>query len=359
MTRAYLNRIGTAVPDHDIHAFFAEFAQTLLAPRDRRLFARMTDRAGIAHRFSPLRPGDVAAGEIDAAGFYRRGAFPGTAARMAFYETEALALAARAVAALAAPAEVRRVTHLVVGSCTGFTAPGLDLQLAQRLGLRRDVQRTMVGFMGCAAAVPALRIARQAVLADPEARLLVVNAELCTLHMQETSNLESVLSFLLFADGASAALVSADPTGMALGDFRTDVIADSGDLITWQIGDHGFEMHLSGRVPARIAQALEEARAQGETDGILRGEGTQAIDLWAVHAGGRSVLDAVESGLAFGPDALGHSRAVLRDFGNMSSATVMFVLARMLAERAGRGRGMALAFGPGMVAESFRFRMAA
>ncbi|MGH7210999.1 MAG: type III polyketide synthase, partial [Acetobacteraceae bacterium] len=210
MTRAYLNRIGTAVPDHDIHAFFAEFAQTLLAPRDRRLFARMAERAGIAHRFSPLRAGDVAAGEIDAAGFYRRGAFPGTAARMALYETEALALAARAVAALAAPADVRRVTHLVVGSCTGFTAPGLDLQLAQRLGLRPDVQRTLVGFMGCAAAVPALRLARQSVLADPDARVLVVNAELCTLHMQETSGLESVLSFLLFADGASAALVSAD-----------------------------------------------------------------------------------------------------------------------------------------------------
>ncbi len=318
-----------------------------------------TERAGIAHRFSPLRPGDLTAGEIDAAGFYRRGAFPGTAARMALYETEALGLAARAVAALAAPEEVRRVTHLIVVSCTGFTAPGLDLQLSQRLGLRRNVQRTLVGFMGCAAAVPALRIAREAVLADPDARVLVVNAELCTLHMQETADLESVLSFLLFADGASVALVSADPVGMALGDFRTDVIADSGDLLTWQIGDHGFEMHLSGHVPTRIAQALAEARAEGGADGILRGEGTQAIDLWAVHAGGRSVLDAVECGLALGPDALGHSRAVLRDFGNMSSPTVMFVLARMLAEGAGRTRGMTLAFGPGMVAESFRFRMAA
>ncbi len=364
MATAYLNRIGTAVPEHDIHDFFVTFGHTLLAPREGRIFARMAERAGIAHRFSPLAPGDVAAGAVDAEGFYRRGSFPGTAARMARYEPEALALARRAVAGLdASTAALRRVTHLVVASCTGFTAPGLDLQLAQCLGLRRDVQRTLVGFMGCSAAIPALRIARQAVLADPDSVVLVVNAELCTLHMQETADLESVLAFLLFADGASAALVSAAPEGLALGDFRTDLIADSADLITWQIGDHGFEMHLSGRVPARIAQALAEERAQGrsggEADGILRGEGTQAVDLWAVHAGGRSVLDAVEGGLAFGPDALGHSRAVLSEHGNMSSATVMFVLARMLAERPGGARGMALAFGPGLVAESFRFRMAA
>jgi predicted naringenin-chalcone synthase len=191
--------------------------------------------------------------------------------------------------------------------------------------------------------------------------VLVVNLELCSLHFQETSDLETMLSFLLFGDGCAAALVTADASGIALGDFRAFVIPDSQELITWHIGDQGFRMHLSGKVPARIAQALRDDLARADNEGILRGEGTQAVDLWAVHAGGRTVLDAVEIGLALGPRALQASRAVLQDHGNMSSATVMFVLQRMLQDRLAQraGRGMAMAFGPGMVAETFRFRMAA
>jgi predicted naringenin-chalcone synthase len=355
---AYINDIGTAVPDHDIHAPFVAFARTLLPDhKTRTVFERMAERSGIAHRFSCLRAGNLDAGEVDADGFYQRGSFPGTGARMALYETKALDLALRAVAGLDLAGERMRITHLIVASCTGFTAPGLDIQLSDRLGLRADLQRTMIGFMGCSAAVPALRAASQTVRADPTARVLVVNLELCTLHLQETSDIETALSFLLFGDGSAAALVTADATGIALGDFRAAVLPGSQDLITWRIGDQGFHMHLSGKVPGRIAQMLREELARSDAGGLLRGRGTQAIDLWAVHAGGRTVLDAVEIGLALPPAALGHSRAVLHDYGNMSSATVMFVLQRMLRESDGGARGMAMAFGPGMVAETFRFTL--
>jgi predicted naringenin-chalcone synthase len=139
-----------------------------------------------------------------------------------------------------------------------------------------------------------------------------------------------------------------------LGDFRSVILPDSADLITWTIGDHGFLMHLSGQVPGRIAQALRSDVSQGDPAGLLRGASAETYLHWAVHGGGRTVLDAVEIGLSLPPEALRHSRLVLHDFGNMSSCTIMFVLARMLAEKA-RGPGMAMAFGPGMVAETFRF----
>ena len=349
---AYVNSIATALPDHDIHAPFVAFARTLLSEeRSRTVFDRMVERAGIAHRFSYFRPGRLAHGEVDAERFFRRGAFPSTAARMRLYETWALRLALRAVQDV--PTE--GVTHLIVASCTGFSAPGLDLQLAAALDLPASVRRTVVGFMGCSAAVPALRAAQEAVLADPASRALVVNIELCTLHMQETPDLETILSFLLFGDGCSAAIVSAEPGGIALGDFAAAIIPDSADLITWHIGDRGFDMHLSGKVPGRIASVLRHERDRNDTGGLLRGEHTGAIDHWAVHAGGRTVLDAVEAGLSLPGTALTLSRKVLKECGNMSSATLMFVLRSMLGGPA--GPGLAMAFGPGMVAETFRFRV--
>jgi predicted naringenin-chalcone synthase len=363
MTRAYLNRIGTAVPPHDIHDAFVAFAQTLLAAdRERSVFERMSARSGIAHRYSHFRPGCIEAGEVDADGFFNRGRFPDTASRMALYAERSLDLASRAVEALGIAAECQRITHLIVASCTGFTAPGLDLQLAEQLGLPGSVARTLVGFMGCAAAVPALRLAQQAVRADPDSRVLVVNLELSSLHLQETGDLATLLSLMLFGDGATAALVTADPVGIALEDFRSAVIPQSQDLITWHIGNQGFIMHLSGEVPGRITEVLRQERLRPDPGGLLHGEGTQAIEHWAVHGGGRTVLDAVELGLGLPQAALRISRSVLNDFGNMSSATVMFVLARILGEAGPRSRtgerGCAMAFGPGMVAETFRFSLA-
>ena len=348
MTQAWLNRITTAVPPHDIHAAFVEFGRdTVLDWHKRALFDRMAKLSDIQHRYAIFEVAPKPRDKIlDATGFYRRGAFPSTAARMALYQPHALDLAMTAVRRL--DVDPNTITHLVVASCTGFTAPGLDFQIMQAAALPDATQRTIVGFMGCFAAVNALKMADQIVRADPASRVLVVNLELCSLHLQEDfQDLPKMLSFMLFADGASAALVSADPTGIALGRFQAAIIPRSHDLITWQIGDEGFEMHLSGQVPGRIRRWLPE--------GGVKLLPPDKPTLWAVHAGGRSILDAVQQGLYLPPDALRHSRAVLRDYGNMSSATLMFVLHSILLDPDARGTGLAMAFGPGLAVESFAF----
>ena len=178
----------------------------------------------------------------------------------------------------------------------------------------------------------------------------MLNLELCTLHLQETQELEEVLSFLLFSDGCAASLLSSEPHGFALDSFRSTLVPNSRDLITWRVGDAGFDMHLSGRVPGEIGRAL--ASRQHE---ILEGRSPKDVDLWAVHPGGRSVLDAVEQGLLLPADALDDSRAVLERFGNMSSPTVMFVLERMLRRARSGQQGCAMAFGPGLTAETMLF----
>jgi predicted naringenin-chalcone synthase len=356
MTIAYLNRIGTAVPDYDVHQTFIDFVdRTLEDQRTKRIFQRMVQRAGIEHRYSSLEPGERMDLSADKDGFYRRGEFPGTGARMARFESAALDLATRAVGCLNPEDNGSSITHLVLASCTGFTAPGIDQQLVEALGLDPSVERTALGFMGCAAAVNALKIAHHVVRSTPDAKILVVNIELCTLHMQETRDLEQILSALLFGDGCSAALVSSDPVGLALTDFKAVTIPDTQKLITWAVGDQGFNMTLSGEVPTQITRALEHEASRND-GGIFRGTRPEEIDLWAVHAGGRTILDAVEQGLGLDQHALHWSRGVLREFGNMSSATLMFVLDRMMRAVKEQAQGFGMAFGPGLVAETFRFR---
>lgn len=278
-------------------------------------------------------------------GFYGAD-WPTTSQRMAVYAREAPTLALRAVAALARQVPVDGITHLIVASCTGFTAPGLDQMLATRLGLSPSVERLMVGYMGCYAAIVALRNARHIVRSQPDARVLTICVELSSLHLQHDDRIEPLLGMLQFGDGAAAALISAAPGGIALGQPFSMAIADTADLIRWDMGDHGFAMHLSGAVPGAIAQALGNRASLPFA--------VEAIDLWAVHAGGRSILDAVARSLDLASDALDHSRAVLQAFGNMSSATLLFVLARILAGDVD-GAGLALAFGPGLAAEGLSF----
>ena len=353
MATAHLNRISTAVPDFDVHHAFVDFAAAMLdEPRIRGVFQRMARRSAIQHRYSVLSPVPVTNQfDIDARQFYRRGNFPATAQRMRVFEDCAPRLMASALDRLQlSPEERRRVTHVIVTSCTGLYAPGLDFQVVDYLGLNPGVERTMIGFMGCYAAVNALKMARHIVRSEPDAAVLVLNLELCTLHLQETQELEQVLSFLVFADGCAASLITADPHGFALDSFRSVLLPETRDLITWKVRDAGFDMFLSGEVPSRIRLGMGAAAGD-----ILGGAEPQHIDLWAVHPGGKTVLDAVESGLALPPDALGSSREVLCRFGNMSSATVMFVLERLLSRAAGGQRGCAMAFGPGLTAETFLF----
>jgi predicted naringenin-chalcone synthase len=362
MTTAHINAIGTAVPPHQVHEAFLAFVHQMLDdPRKLRLFDRMASLSGIERRFSFLEPDALDDGRVtDSDRFYGPGDWPATGARMGRYQRDAPALALKAIGALSPDIAGEGITHLVVASCTGFVAPGLDQVIVAETGIDPSVERTVVGFMGCYAAVNSLRLAHHIVRSEPGARVLVVNVELCTLHFQRTQDLERLLSMLLFGDGASAALVSAAPVGIALTDFRAAAIPGSADAITWRIGDQGFDMHLDGKVPAFIAEALRRERDRNDAEGILRGQAPSDVDLWAVHAGGRTVLDAVERSLELPAEALRPSREVLRRFGNMSSATLMFVLAEIIARRkagAEGSNGLAMAFGPGLAAETFRFRM--
>lgn len=349
MPEAHLNRIATALPQHEVHGAFQRFAgRQITDEKTRRAFVRLADRSHIHNRFSVLEVDAEARGTTD--GFYTLDRFPSTGERMARFEDAAPALAEAACDALGLEAEGPRITHLILATCTGFVAPGIDHGLIRRYGLPGSTERTVVGFMGCQAAINALKLARQAVRSDPHARVLVVNLELCSLHLQPSSEIEQLLCFLLFADGCSAALVTAEEHGMRLDGFHAAVVPEARDQITWRIGDGGFDMTLSGFVPLTLARALpDQAKA------ILAGHAMEAYDLWAVHPGGRSVLDAVVHGLSLPEDALDVSRSVLRECGNMSSATVMFVLERMMATARAGQRGCALAFGPGLSAETMRF----
>ena len=363
MVRAHINRIGTATPPHDVHKAFLHCVEGFMSERrDRLIFKRMVERSGIAHRYSFLEPAiDPGGRAVDAEGFYTLGQFPGTAARMTRFEKTAPQLAMAAIEDLGIDDERERITHLVVASCTGFIAPGIDQLIVKVAGLDPGVERTAVGFMGCYAAVNSLRLAHHFVRSDARARVLVVNLELCTLHFQQADNIEQILSMLLFGDGAAASLVTADEAGIALRDFRATTIEDSSEAITWRIGDQGFDMHLSGEVPKRIGNALVRERGREDDGGLLRGSRPSDYDVWAVHAGGRSILDAVETGFGLAPEALNWSRDILHNYGNMSSATLMFVLERILAAAGQRipknADGFAVAFGPGLAAESFRFQM--
>lgn len=337
------------MPRHDVHpAFMAWARQQLAGPRDAVLFDRMAARSGIGHRWSvlPLEISPTVPG-----GFYDDLHWPGTAARMAIYAKEAPRLACSAIEELGRQVSIEGVTHLVLASCTGFVAPGIDQIIARRLGLASSVERLLIGFMGCYAAVAALRSARHIVRSDPSARVLVVTVELSTLHLQQTADLEPVLAMLQFGDGAAAALVTAQPAGFAIGQPFATTLADSDDLIRWAITDEGFVMHLSGEVPGRIAAALAGGAFASTATG---GRSARDIDGWAVHAGGRSILDAVERAMGLPGHALDASRGVLADNGNMSSATLMFILARLLAGPP-VAHGVALAFGPGLAAEGFAF----
>jgi len=357
MTEAFINRIATAVPPNDINARFLEFGKNMLRGDNRSLalLDRMAQRSGISHRYSFLKPGTGAQGQaIDAGNFYRPGRFPDTAARMRLFEDFAPKLAVEAVEKLLQGEDRARITHLIITSCTGFYAPGIDLDVVKKCGLATTVERTIVGFMGCYAAINALKMARHIVRSAPEARVLTLNVELCTLHLHETKDLEKILSFLLFADGCAAALISADPVGVRMEAFHAALVPQTAELMRWQVRDQGFDMVLSGGVPGAIKTALMHSK-----DDILRGAPIAHIELWAVHPGGRTVLDAVEHAFALPPTALQASRDVLNDFGNMSSGTVMFVLDRVMRGAAAGARGCAMAFGPGLLAETMMFRMAA
>lgn len=261
-----------------------------------------------------------------------------------------------------ADASADEITHVIAVSCTGFFAPGLDVELVKRLELPPTTQRTFIGFMGCYAAFNALRVAHGFCQSDPNARVLIVCAELCTLHFQIDESLESVIVNSLFSDGAAATVVSARSDAEADGrlayvDGQCHLDDDSMDDMTWAIGDTGFKMGLSSRVPEVVGENLPSyVDHLLSTHDLTR----EDLDFWAIHPGGRRIVEGAKEALDLDDSEVADSLAILRRYGNMSSPTVLFVLKRIVERRAqGDGappnRGMAMAFGPGLTIEGALF----
>lgn len=319
----------------------------------------MAERSGIATRHSVIP--DYGASDTSGFAFFPRDwslePFPSTRDRLEIYEREASALAVTAARHALTEAGVRpeEVTHLVLTTCTGFFAPGPDQQVATALGLPADVKRTLIGFMGCYAGFNGMRAADDIVRAHPDAVVLQVAVELCTLHFQKDPSTETLVSNLLFADGAASAVFARSDRGhlrprARLRATTSRLAPDTEDEMTWKIGDHGFVMRLSPEVPAHLRGAIAPFVDElASAAGLRRSELAQ----FAVHPGGRRVLEATFEALGVAPAALSASHEVLTRFGNMSSATIFFVLDR--AMRAAPGAVAALGFGPGLTLEGAVF----
>lgn len=293
---------------------------------------------------------------------------PGTKARNDIYTREASQLfveaARRAIDADPdlTPADV---THVITVSCTGFHAPGPEYEIVRGLGLSDAVQRFHLGFMGCYASMPALRAAGQFCTADENAVVLVVSVELCTLHLRSSEDPDTIVASSLFADGAAAGIVTARdlPTtvpALRLDGFHTAIVPEGVDDMAWTIGDSGFEMILSTAVPQIIGESIIGAlaplygREEGLAEAFEAGRVGDRVRHWAIHPGGRSILDRVQERMALSDAQLRPARETLREYGNMSSATVLFVLKRILDQEGAEpgDRVAAMAFGPGLTAES-------
>ncbi|MGO4784510.1 type III polyketide synthase [Cryobacterium sp. W22_MBD10_FK3] len=329
---------------------------------------------------------------------------PGTRVRNELYIEQATTLfveAGRRALAACPGVVAADITHVVTVSCTGFYAPGPDYMLVRELGLAPSTQRYHLGFMGCYASMPALRTAKQFVQADPNAVVLVVSAELCSLHLRTSSDPDTIVASSLFSDGAAAGIVSSRPpvageNALDLDHFETVITPVGEGDMAWKIGDEGFEMILSSYVPHIIDEHIESALAplfgrdesltralaaevvaeagalaeqaqeqqQAQDGGAASGQVltmptpasplSTAIAHWAIHPGGRSILDKTEAKLGLTEAQLLPSREVLRTNGNMSSATILFVMKEILdgAATADGDRVCAMAFGPGLTVES-------
>jgi predicted naringenin-chalcone synthase len=253
--------------------------------------------------------------------------------------------------------ETESITHLILVTCSGFFAPGLDIAISDQLNLSPEVERIQIGFMGCSALFNAWRTAAAIVAGAPEARVLIVCVEVCSIHLQPSLKRQHLISAALFSDGAGSCVVgrpTIDVPGLVrLMSFYTRVKPDTENEMTWDIGDHGFALHLSPQIPDHLAQVAPPGLRELFPDG-------QRPELWAIHPGGRAIVDQVSETFNLAPEDTAASLRALRRVGNLSSATMVFVLRELLEELEERPRGpggmdgIALGFGPGLVIEMAR-----
>lgn len=360
----YIQNIATAVPETTFDQdFLREQMKVYVSkrPATRRIIHRLYANSGIQKRHTVVN-------DFHTNGhprlFFREGgelAEPSTKVRNDLYTSHAKSLYVKVAKRLLDNDETitkSDITHVITVSCTGFFAPEPAYEIVKQLGLNSSTQRFHVGFMGCFAAFPALKMAKSFCEADPDATVLVVSVELCTLHLQSSEETDHLISASVFADGAAGAIVTAKPDSATslfrMEQFQTSIAEQSEKDMAWTIGDTGFDMILSTYVPDIIEHNLGASLEPLMTAYELR---PQNITHWAVHPGGRAILDKIEKSLALSAEKLSASRAVLADYGNMSSATILFVLKKLLdgPSTLSREQTMAMAFGPGLTIESGLF----
>ncbi|QDU01887.1 Alpha-pyrone synthesis polyketide synthase-like Pks18 [Gimesia chilikensis] len=356
--------IGTVNPVHSIEQIEAATHAEALScsaestEQQRRLLPILYRRAGVKTRHSVVLESSTN-GEMAQQSFYppaesESDQGPTTSQRMHAYESNAASLAVSAVEAALQDSQVApgEITQLITVSCSGFSAPGFDIALVRELGLPADVARTHVGFMGCHGALNGLRIAKAFTDNDPQARVLVCAVELCSLHQQYGWCPDKIVANALFADGAAAVVgkqASREPADLwQLIASGSTIVPDSEEMMSWRIGDNGFEMTLSPRIPDLIHQNLRPWLKQWL---LQQGMHIEDVGSWAIHPGGPRILSAVAETVGFEESLLSPSREVLARYGNMSSPTVLFILKKLQAEQA-RLPCVMLGFGPGLTIEA-------
>ncbi len=335
---SYINSISTAVPGNKhpqehIAGYMGKVYQKSFAVN------HIYRETAIDYRHSVLKDFGLELEEGDF--FHDRD--PSVEERMQRYFEEAPELAERAIEQL----DHQDVTHLITVSCTGLAAPGLEIELQERMGFRSDIQKATVNFMGCYAALHALRLADWICKSEEKAKVLIVCVELCTLHFQKEYKFEYLASGSLFADGAAAVLVSNQATGLHMKGFFTDTNSEARDAMDWTISSKGFLMNLSSKVADSIGHVIVDSLRNATEQKQLP---FTESDHWAVHPGGRKILEVVRDAFALKDDQIEDSFEVLSNYGNMSSPTILFIL-KSLLEKEVSGSITGLAFGPGLTIE--------
>jgi len=362
----WVQHIETSVPEYSYYQEYAseKMQEVYKEKREKRLIRAIYRNSGIEKRHTVVTTFEDGVAD----GFFKAGSNgdiygPGTAERNDIFARESHPMAvdlARKVIANCPDISPNDITHVITASCTGFYNPGLDYHIVQELSLPYSTQRYHLGFMGCYAAFPALRMATQFCEANPDAVALVMCLELCSLHLQLNRGQDFLLANSLFADGAGAAIVSArepdeDHSAYQIGDFNSTLVPSGKDDMTWSIGDTGFDISLSSYVPkiigANVSQLIEPVLAKQNLN-------LEDVDTWAVHPGGKAIIDRVQERLSLSPEQVRASREVLRQYGNMSSATILFVLQEILRQPSelSSEKVFTMAFGPGITVETALLR---
>lgn len=353
----YINSIGTALPKFSTEqGRIADFMVKCLKlnSREERELRILYRASGIQNRYSVLEDFGK---NLNGQSFFKEDAlFPTAKPRMDLYQRNALGLAQEACTQAIEDSfvDIKSITHLITISCTGMYAPGLDIELIEELGLNTSTKRTSINFMGCYASFNGMKMADQILRADPDSTVLMVCVELCSIHLQEKKDEQNLLANAIFGDGAAALVLGSKPAKKALKieNFYSDLALAGKKEMGWYIGDYGFEMKLSPKVPDVIKEGIEEL-----TNNLLNNIDLDLsdIDFFAIHPGGKRILDVIEEKLSITKEQNSYARQTLRSFGNMSSPTVLFVINSIMKEVSAEDNGkhlLSFAFGPGLTLES-------